>query len=394
MSAYDAIIVGGGIQGATMALEVGRCGRGTVIVERNVAGSGTTASSFGIVHGGLRYLQHLDLARFFRSRREQAWFLSELAEFVQPMACVMPLYRGATRSPLLFRAAFLAERALSRDARAEPLGSLVDAASMVRAFPVPRQGLLAAAQWREAVLDDARAATAAIIERAGSACLSSTDATELIQHGGRVAGVRALVGTDRKTIELESRVVIVCAGAGTRALAGRFDRDYPQLSCATLGFNVRLDAPAPHGLAIAVSATPGRGRSLFLRESEGGLLAGTWYVPSQSGGPAKVAEADLETALSELRRALPGLDLARERVRAVPAGLLPDTDGTGRTLRTRDVVIDHGRTRGPRGLYSVLGTKLTTARALSERVARHIWSDARVARGKTAAAAISRASSG
>ena len=394
MSAYDAIIVGGGIQGATMALEARCCGRRPVIVERNVAGSGTTANSFGIVHGGLRYLQRLDLARFLRSRREQAWFLSELAEFVQPVACVMPLYRGAARSPLLFRTAFLAERALSWDARAESLGSVVDAARTVPAFPLPRKGLVAGAQWREAVLDDARAATAAIVERAGSACLANTEATELIQHGGRVAGVRALVGADRKTVEFESPVVIVCAGPGTRPLARRFDRDYPQLSCATLGFNVRLDAPAPHGLVIAVSATPGRGRSLFLRESEGGLLAGTWYVPSQNGAPPQVAEADLEMALSDLRRALPDLDLTRERVRAVPAGLLADTDGTGRTLRTRDVVIDHGRTRGPRGLYSVLGTKLTTARALSERVARRIWPGARVARRKTAAAPISRASSG
>jgi glycerol-3-phosphate dehydrogenase len=188
-------------------------------------------------------------------------------------------------------------------------------------------------------------------------------------------------------------VVVVCAGPRTRALACRFDRDYPQLSCATLAFNVLLDAPAPRGLAIAVSAVPGRGRSLFLREFEGGLLAGTWYVAQRESASAVPSGADLQAALAELQRCLPDFDCSPDRVRAVPAGLLPDMDGSGRVLRTRDVVIDHGRVRGPRGLYSVVGTKLTTARALSERVTKHIRPRSRVS-GEAAGAPISRARSG
>jgi hypothetical protein len=55
------------------------------------------------------------------------------------------------------------------------------------------------------------------------------------------------------------------------------------------------------------------------------------------------------------------------------SGLLPDTDGTGRRLRSGDVFLDHGRAGGPKGLYTLLGTKLTTAQALSEYAASRIW---------------------
>jgi glycerol-3-phosphate dehydrogenase len=60
------------------------------------------------------------------------------------------------------------------------------------------------------------------------------------------------------------------------------------------------------------------------------------------------------------------------------SGLLPDTDGTGRALRSDDFFWDHGKTGGPHGLYTVLGTKLTTAQALSDRAASRIWPGRRV----------------
>jgi glycerol-3-phosphate dehydrogenase len=113
---------------------------------------------------------------------------------------------------------------------------------------------------------------------------------------------------------------------------------------------------------------------LFLRAHDDGLLAGTWYLPWKENEAPRVSGRAIADSLADLQRCLPGLPCTPARVRSVMAGVLPDRDGSGRALRDRDVFIDHGRRGGPRGLYSVLGVKLTTARALSARVADHVAS--------------------
>jgi glycerol-3-phosphate dehydrogenase len=383
--AWDAVIVGAGIQGATLADELAKRGRRVLVVESAQPGAANTSASFGLLHGGLRYLQQLDVRRWLRSRREQAWFMREMPDLVRPLACEMPLYRGALRSPALFRAAFAAERMAVRYARgagATPAGHLVAADQVAPGFPLPRDGLVGAACWHELLLPEPRAAVQRLLDAARRASGSSVmqgSAAALLSHRGTVTGLAVETPTGR--VEVSAPRVLLCAGAATRSLARRFDRDRPSLSSATLAFNLLLEVTPPPGRGLAVSATPGRGRSLFLRAQGNRLLAGTWYAPwperPEPGGHAEgtvtVPPALIESALRELRVSLPDLDIDASRLRGVPAGVLPDADGTGTALRQRDVLVRHEDDGGPRGLWSVLGVKLTTARALSERAAHAIW---------------------
>jgi glycerol-3-phosphate dehydrogenase len=376
MSGFDAIVVGAGIQGATMAMEIASRGLRPLVLERGRPGAATSGASLGIVHGGLRHLQRADLAGWRRSRREQEWFLRELPEFVKPLTCVMPLYRGSLRSRTLFRAAFWSVDMLSGGRGALPPGFLLDSASVAPGLPIVRSGLTGAACWHEAVLTDAAAAIEAILERAlrsGGACHTHTEVTDLIVDGGRVRGVRAKGGADPHPLEAAAPVVILCAGPGSRTLARRFDRDLLRLSSAMLAFNLELDLPVHPDGALALSPVAGRGRSYFIRSHEDALLAGTWYAPWTEGRAAQVSEALIERSLDDLRRCLPSLPCTRQNVRGVLAGVLPDTDGSGSALRSHDAFVDHGRIGGPGGLYTLLGVKLTTARALSQRAVEHIW---------------------
>ena len=59
------IVVGGGVYGIALTLEASRRGLKTLLLERSDFGSETSWNSLRIVHGGLRYLQSLDLRRFF-----------------------------------------------------------------------------------------------------------------------------------------------------------------------------------------------------------------------------------------------------------------------------------------------------------------------------------------
>src|SRR5690606_28063200 len=64
---YDLIVVGGGIYGITLVLEAARRGLRPLLVERDDFASAASLNGLRILHGGLRYLQSMDLPRFFES---------------------------------------------------------------------------------------------------------------------------------------------------------------------------------------------------------------------------------------------------------------------------------------------------------------------------------------
>jgi glycerol-3-phosphate dehydrogenase len=66
-TAYDAVVAGGGIQGLTLAAEAAGRGLRVLLLESGAFGDGSTAASYGIVHGGFRYWQDLDVVRLVRS---------------------------------------------------------------------------------------------------------------------------------------------------------------------------------------------------------------------------------------------------------------------------------------------------------------------------------------
>ncbi|MBB5716867.1 NAD(P)/FAD-dependent oxidoreductase [Sphingomonas aerophila] len=371
MAEFDAVVVGGGIQGLMVAWEIARHGGRPLLLERNALGSGASNASLGIVHGGLRYLQSLDVRRWHRSRREQLWFAREFAAYTRSIDCVMPLYRGAFRSRSLFRTAFLLERAMARVTGLVTLGRkahLVTPAEVAGGYPIPRAGLVGGAVWPELAVDDPLGLMRNIagrIEQAGGVVREHEEVVALDLVGSAVRGV-VVRGAQRET-RYAANTVMLCVGAASRSIARRLDRDLPALSARTLAFNLLLDVPAVSGQAVAVSPVPGRGRSYFLRDRGGRLLAGTYYAPIEAdlgrGAVVTVPPTLVEAFLKDLCAAAPWLKGVS--ILETWAGLLPDVDGGGKTLRAHDLVLHHGDHGGPRGLWTLLGTKLTTAHALA-----------------------------
>ena len=54
---FDAVVIGGGIHGATAFQQLAAAGLKTALIEKDDFGSGTSANSLKILHSGLRYLQ-------------------------------------------------------------------------------------------------------------------------------------------------------------------------------------------------------------------------------------------------------------------------------------------------------------------------------------------------
>jgi glycerol-3-phosphate dehydrogenase len=402
---YDLLVVGGGIYGAMTALEAARRGLAVLLVERGDFGAATSANSLRIVHGGLRYLQSGDLARHRTSVAERRWLLAHFPELVRPLPCLMPLYSpprgGALRRPAALRLALAADALLVRrygrrdegslpPRRRLPEGGLIDAAETLRLAPgLPREGLRGGALWYDAAVP---AAERLVIEalrwacRCGARALNYVEAEGLLVEDGRVAGLELRDRVSGDLLQVRARRLVNCAGPWCRELAARFDRDLPQLFQPALAFNLLLDRKPPAEAALAVAGparSDGKGsRTCFLVPHRGRLLAGTCHLareasPGGSQGrpsqPAPPAESEIQGFLDELNAALPALAVRRADVLRVDWGLLPAARPGAAEPSSRPIVHDHAANGGPRGLVSVSGVKLTTARAVAQQALEVLW---------------------
>src|SRR5580658_32563 len=90
--AFDVVIIGGGIAGACAAWDASLRGLRVALIERSDFGGGASAHSLKVLHGGIRYLQHLDISRLRESCRERAAFLRIAPHLTRPLPFVLPTY--------------------------------------------------------------------------------------------------------------------------------------------------------------------------------------------------------------------------------------------------------------------------------------------------------------
>jgi len=379
---HDLIIIGGGVYGAALALQAAAHGRRALLLERFDFGQETSANSLRIVHGGLRYLQDVDLRRFHQSVEQRRWWLLTFPELVRPLPCLMPLYGHGLQQPSILTVALAVNDALSfarnegvRDDRRIPRGRVLGSGETRALMPGCRpDGLNGGALWTDASMDSPHRLIVEILRWAvagGATALNYLAVTELAVDGGRVSGVRGVDGLTGESHEFVAPVVVNAAGPWVADLASRFDRRHEKLFRPSMAFNVLLRKALGSEVAVAVSEPGARKPVYFLRPVGGLTLAGTVHapcdVPSTDGDPGAYGPptaAQGAAFLQELGRAIPSLDAGPDDVVRVFWGLLPAARPRTTTLEKRPRIVDHGRWGGPRGLFSVSGVKFTTAPAV------------------------------
>ena len=73
----DVVVVGGGINGVAIAREAALRGLHAHVIEARDLCYGTSAGSTRLIHGGLRYLEHLEFGLVHESLRERELLLKQ-----------------------------------------------------------------------------------------------------------------------------------------------------------------------------------------------------------------------------------------------------------------------------------------------------------------------------
>jgi glycerol-3-phosphate dehydrogenase len=370
-------VIGGGIHGAQLALAASQRGLKVLLLEAADFGSGASGNSLRILHGGLRYLQTADLPRFYESVAERRWHAQAFPELVEPLACLMPLYAQGLKRRSVMRIALKANDLLSwrrNDALEQRLclssSGTFSFAETVSRFPLVRQaGLEGSAQWYDYFMRSSERILIETLRRAcalGAQALNYTRVVAVQADAGRVTGLVAEDQLSGQRHEFLAERICNCGGSGARALSATVDREFRELFVPSLAFNVLFECEplGPNGLAVAA---PEAGAPVyFLCPSPLGIWAGTEHVARpESCADSAVQESEIAAFMQRINRAIPTLNLTLNKVRHVCSGLLPVSKALSVDLTGREVIIDHGRRGGLKGLYSVTGIKFTTARKVA-----------------------------
>lgn len=377
---YDLIIIGGGIYGAMVSLLSSLSGLRALLLERDDFGGATSYNSLRILHGGLRYLQTLDLPRFFESVGERHWFLKTFPELTEAMPCLMPLYGEGARRPPVLKAALTLNDGLSatrnrgvRRDRTLPNGNVVSAQAVQQHFAhVDTDGLQGGAIWYDGSMPDSQRILINVLRwagRAGATALNYVEAQQLQLDHNQVTGVVAQDRISGESYCYQAHRVVNAAGPWCRELAAQFDRDVPDLFHSSIAWNALVDRPALSDYALAIAPKQPQARTYFIRPWKGRMLVGTVHDPwlqAVQKNPMPTAE-QLEDCIADLNTAIPDLKLSQREILRIFSGLLPAKESGTAELAKRPVLWHHAAQNGPAGVFSISGVKFTTARLEAEK---------------------------
>lgn len=365
---WDLIIIGGGITGSGILALAARKGVRTLLLEKGDFGCGTSSRSSKMVHGGLRYLKHMQIKLTRESVRERQRLLAAAPGLVEPLGFIYPIYEGERPSPWIVGVGLGIYTHLAPDAGDYRRLDEVDIGMM--APGLKRQGLERAYHYLDAQTDDARLVLRVLHDGllAGEgrvAALNYAAVIALLKEKEKVVGVGVRDETTGETAEVRAGAVINATGAWADELRQGITevsetRRLRPLRGSHLYFSLdRL----PVYQAIAFSH-PDDGRPVFVYPWEGVALVGTTDVDHDAPMNAEISisteEADY--LMRAVRSHFPELDLARSGVLSTQAGVRPvvDTGKADPSAESRDHVVWQEN-----GLLTVTGGKLTTFRLIA-----------------------------
>jgi glycerol-3-phosphate dehydrogenase len=362
---FDLLVIGGGIVGAGVAAAAAAHGLAVALVDRGDFGGGTSSASSKLVHGGLRYLRLGDVGLVREAHQERRALMRVVApHLVHRLPFLFPLYEGGPYRPRLVQGGILLYSTLAR-AR---LNGLVKVDRATRMVPELRTaGLRSCALYADAGTNDARL-TLANVRAAASAGATVLNYAEVVGlRGAEGAEVRAVGGP----VVVRARAVVNASGPSVDDVRRLEDPGARPSIRLSKGVHVVVDPGSPWSGALTIPHD--KVRVTFAVPWHGMLILGTTDTLYEGGTDEVVCEEeDIAQVLSEASVALAAELVSRDRVRVAYAGLrvLPDGDGETASARRETVY-----SRGPSGMLSVAGGKLTTYRRIALDVLAHVRSD-------------------
>ena len=389
---YDLVVIGGGIYGVSIARDAALRGFRVALVEKVDFGHATSFNSLKVVHGGFRYLQHLNIKRMRESIAERSTLMRIAPHLVQPLSFLMPTYGHGLKGKEIMRIALMLNDLIGFDRNNQvqeqchlPNGYVISKSECLRLVPgLHEEGLTGGAIWFDGQLTNSERLIMGILQSAvsaGAEVANYVEVTGLMKRQDVVCGVHVQDRLTEERFDIQATMVVNASGPWVSDVLGSTAREPQQpLSKA---MNLVVKRPLANQYAVGVStrqeyrdsqAVFHKGSRLyFMVPWRGYTFIGTTHTYyDKSASQFQITEEDIQAFLDDFNSAYPPASLQREDLCFVFAGLLPRSECVNGShdvsLLKHPHIWDHEHRDGVKGVVSVIGVKLTEARSVAEQV--------------------------
>ena len=360
-------MVGGGVVGSGVALDAVTRGLSVGLVEARDFGSGTSSRSSKLIHGGLRYLEQLNVGLVREALSERSLLLQRLApHLVQPVSFLFPLTHH------VWERGYVGAGLTAYDSLGFSLGQtrglpshrqLTRRSALKLAPALKRSALTGALVYWDAQVDDARYVATLVRTAAGYGAhvASRTQVTGFLREGERVTGVRATDLETGNALEIRAQQVVNATGVWTDEIQ------------AMVGGRGTINVRASKGVHLVVPRDRIQsGTGIVVRTPVSVLFVIPWGRHwiigttdtdwSLDKAHPAASRADIRYVLSQLNKVL-AVPLTTDDVEGVYAGLRPLLAGESES--TSKLSREHTVAHPVPGLVMIAGGKYTTYRIMA-----------------------------
>ena len=384
----DVLVIGGGIVGAWVALTSAMRGHRTGLVEKGDFASGTSGKTSRLVHGGLRYLQQFRIGIVRQAARERDVLLRIAPRLVRPLTFLIPVYKDRGAKGWQLRIGLWLYDFLSKD-KVLPRRKWLTREEALRLEPrLDPDGLVRAALYSDACAHDARLVFQVVKAAADAGALVANYArvrklireptagitewpglpaarpvVRKVHEWTELRGARIEDLETGRVLDVKASVTVSATGAWSEEFQSPEHRVRLRPTKGIHAFVPRERIRHEHAIVL-----PTKDRRIIFVLPWGDLsLVGT--TDTDYRGDKDRVEAgreDVAYLLEAVNEGFPEAKLTPGDLVGTYAGLRPLVD-TGEA-RESDISRRHEIVVDADGLITVMGGKLTTARAMAGEV--------------------------
>ncbi len=386
---YDVLVVGGGIQGALAACECARAGLKTALFEKDDFGHATSANSLKVLHGGLRYLQHLNVKRMRHSIASRRIMMEHAPHCVRPLRCLIPNHGKGVHGNFLMRIALFVNDLIGWDRNRGivkgsvlPPGRILSRKQLLALFPdIVKEETTGASVWYDGLAVNSERLTLAFVQEAveyGANVANYTEINKLQQIGEGVHEVGVSDRLSGEPFRVQARCVVnACGSWGGEILGASGGSVLPVTSWAkAVNIVVRKNLFPEYAVGLKGDAhftdkdsiIKKKGRFFFFVPWRGYTMIGTTYKMYTGSSDEVCADYnDVDEMIRMVNEIYPSAKLEPGDVSFAHAGLVPMSAKSAEhefdvQLEKESLLIDHGTSNSSMaGVYSIKGVKYTTA---------------------------------
>jgi glycerol-3-phosphate dehydrogenase len=385
---FEVVVIGGGITGAGVALDAASRGYSVALLERGDYAEGTSSRSSKMVHGGLRYLQNLDLGLVREALLERQLMVQLAPHLVYPTPFLVPAL-GEERRPRglgigLNMYDVMATTRVGRgrrEMRSSKEGDedfywspdrhrTIDRDEVLELMPA-----LAAREPKNAYLfydcqtDDVRLTLTVLgeAERFGAVMLNGAEVVEVLERDGRAGGVAFVEAASGERIEVRAENVVNATGVFADRIRPEEtieEEDVPRIS-PSRGTHVLIDREVLSTGEAACIVPAGEGRQIFALPWYGRTLVGTTDNDFEGDVDHPRPGADEVAYLLDAVNDFFGASLGARDLVGAYAGVRP-LIATGDPKKSVDISRKAELYETSSGMLTITGGKLTTWRRMAK----------------------------